>query len=123
MELKAKKIYLSNKELYKEIIISQAKGKLTTEAQRMLILLGKNIIRRFYYQNPDDRLDCLQNGYMQVFKAWQTFDTGKSDNAFSYMTEVFKRGAAKGWNELHKDDGKLVPLEGLNMDGETFERF
>lgn len=104
-QLKAKKIYLSNKELYCEILVSRAKGELTREAEKMLILLGKNIIRKFYYQNPDDRHDCLQTGYTQMFSNWYSFDPNKGSDAFAYFTEVFKRGVAQGWRTLYRTKG------------------
>jgi len=39
-------MYLNNKELYVEIIISKAKGKLTRKAERMLELLGNKTIKK-----------------------------------------------------------------------------
>ncbi len=104
-----KKIYLNNKELYKEIIISKAMGKLTKDAEKMLILLAKNVIKKFYYYRPEDKLDCYQNGLLMMFKFWSNFDEFKSTNAFSYFTEVFKRGAAQGYNQLYKKfDGEYI---------------
>ena len=128
--LKAKnKDYISNKELYCEIVMSKAMGKLSKRAEKMLVLLGKNVIKKFYYTNPDDKHDCMQNGYINMFTNWYSFDENKSDNAFSYYTEIFKRGAAAGWNNLYKlrgdDEGsvKFISLDGTDDDGNRFERF
>ena len=103
--MKKKKIYLNNKQLYKEIIISKEMGKLTKDAQDMFILLGKNVIKKFYYYNPDDKQDCYQQGLLMMFKFWHNFDESKSTNPFGYYTEVFKRGAAAGYNQLYKKVG------------------
>jgi len=129
MELKAKKKYLSNKDLYCELIVSKAKGKLTREAERMLILLAKNVIKKMYYSDPDDKLDCLQTAYLDVFANWYSFDEMKGDNAFAYFTEIIKRGLAKGWNYQYKQKGNdgvridVISLTGYTSDGEQFERF
>lgn len=117
---KKSKEYLSSKDLYCEIIVSKAKGKLTRQAEKMLILLGKNIIKKFYYQNPDDKMDCLQNGYIQMFSNWHSFDELKSENAFAYFTEIFKRGVAAGYNKIYRKKGDdnneviMVSLDGAN---------
>jgi hypothetical protein len=127
MAPKAHKHYLSNKDLYCELIVSKAKGKLTREAEKMLILLTKNVIKKMYYNDYDDRLDCLQTAYLDVFANWYQFDEGKGDNAFSYFTEIIKRGLAKGWNSRYKlkgdPDAKVISLTGYTSDGEQFERF
>lgn len=123
------KAYLSNKDLYCELIVSKAQGRLTRPAEKMIILLGKNIIKKFYYSNPDDRFDCLQNGYIQMFQNWYQFDENKSDNCFSYYTEIFKRGIAAGFNKIHKLKGdnegsiKLISMDGTDENGDRYDRF
>jgi DNA-directed RNA polymerase specialized sigma24 family protein len=123
----AKKKYLSNKDLYCELIVSNAKGKLTREAERMLILLAKNVIKKMYYRDSDDKLDCLQTAYLNVFQNWYNFDENKSDNSFSYFTEIIKRGLAQGWNQQKRKKGDpdaiVISLTGYTSDGEQFERF
>ena len=111
-----KKIYLNNKQLYKEIVISKAMGKLTKDAQNMLILLAKNVIKKFYYYNPDDKFDCYQQGLLMMFRHWYSFDEIKSQNAFAYYTEVFKRGVAAGYNQLYKKvDGEYMFHQSLDF--------
>ena len=118
-----KKQYLNNKDLYKEIIISKEMGKLTKEGERMLYLLGKNIIRRFSYSNPDDRMDCLQEGMLQLYKNWMLFDEFKSNNPFAYYTEVFKRGVAQSFNRNYQKKGdeymskRLISMNGWGEEG------
>jgi len=127
-EIKSKH-YLSNKDLYCEMIVSKEMGKLTKQAEKMLILLTKNVVKKMIYLNHDDRLDCLQTAYVSVFSNWHNFDEQKGDNPFSYFTEVIKRGLALGWNNLYKlrgDDDKTVKvlsLDGYNEDGERYDRF
>ena len=98
------KIYLKNKDLYYEIIVSKGQGKLTRRAELMLYKLAKKIIMKFHYTNPLDREDCLQEGLLQMYKNWNSFDELKTTNAFAYFTEIFKRGSAQGFNSLYKKD-------------------
>jgi DNA-directed RNA polymerase specialized sigma24 family protein len=121
-----KKKYLSNKELYKEIVYSKAAGRLTPQAAQMLMLLGKNVIKKLYYRNPDDKEDCLQEAMYSCFKFWYNFDELKGDNAFAYYTEVIKRGLAKSWNSIHKTKGAdvdIISLTAYDNDGHTYDRF
>jgi DNA-directed RNA polymerase specialized sigma24 family protein len=121
-----KKKYLSNKELYMELVYSKAGGKLTPEAARMLMLLGKNVIKKMYYRNSDDKQDCLQEAMLSCFRFWYNFDELKGDNAFSYFTEVIKRGLAKGWNAHYKTKGadvEIISLSAYDSDGNSYDRF
>ena len=113
-------IYLNNKDLYIEIIVSKAQGKLTRNAEKMLELLAKKTIKKMRYWSNDDKLDCYQSGLLDMFQNWYNFNEEKSVNAFAYFTEVFKRGIAKGFNEIYKKKGdndnliKLISIEGSN---------
>lgn len=113
-------MYLNNKELYIEIIVSKAQGRLTRNAEKMLELLAKKTIRKMRYWSNDDKLDCYQSGLLDMFQNWFNFNEDKSINAFAYFTEIFKRGLAKGWNDLYKKKGdnehliKLISINGAN---------
>jgi len=117
------KHYLSNKDLYCEIIVSQAQGKLTNKAAKMIMVLGKNVVRKMYYKDPDDRHDCLQEAMFDVFKGWHNFDPEKGDNCFAYYTEIIKRGLAKSWNKLHDKNLDFISLQAMNENGDLFDRF
>ncbi len=116
-------IYLKNKDFYNEIIKSKEIDELTPQAQQMMILLANKTIKKMRYYNPIDKEDCLQTGLMIMFSNWRNFDETKSTNAFAYFTEIFKRGIAKGFNELYKLKGdperkiKTVSIQSSN-DGE-----
>ena len=119
----ASKQYLNGKDLYKEIIISKEMGKLTPQAERMLYLLGKNIIKKFSYSNPMDREDSLQEGMLQLYKNWHLFDEKRSSNTFAYYTEIFKRGVAQSFNRNYQKKGdeymskRLVSMSGWGEEG------
>lgn len=113
-------MYLNNKDLYIEIIISKAQGKLTGNAEKMLELLAKKTIKKMRYWSNDDKLDCYQAGLLDMFQNWYNFNEEKSVNAFAYFTEVFKRGIAKGFNQLYLKKGdaeskiRIISIEGSN---------
>jgi len=116
-------MYLKNKEFTAEIIKSKEQGKLTRDAENMLILLANKTIMKMRYYVPQDREDCLQTGLYLLFKNWDQFDPEKSSNAFAYYTEIFKRAIAKGYGELHYLKGdperkmRVISIQGIN-DGE-----
>jgi len=99
------KQYLKNKDLLQEILVSKEKDELTPKAQEMFQLLALRTIRKMHYYNPTDKDDCMQTGLLDMFANWRNFDATKSTNAFAYFTEIFKRGIARGYGELHKKKG------------------
>lgn len=113
-------MYLNNKDLYVEIIVSKALGKLTPRAEKMLLLLANKTIKKLKYWSDDDRMDCYQNGLLDMYQNWYKFDAQKSVNAFAYFTEIFKRGTAQGFNQLYKKKGdndneiKTISIESSN---------
>lgn len=113
--------YLHNKDMYIEIVVSKAQGKLTKEASNMIQILANRTIKKMRYWSEDDRMDCYQSGILDMYDNWYNFSEEKSDgNVFAYFTEIFKRGLAKSFNQLYKKKGdpthsiKLISLEGSN---------
>jgi hypothetical protein len=115
------KQYLKPKDLYIEIIVSKEMGKLTRDAEKYLNLLGKNIMKKFYYKDNDDKLDCYQNGMYQIYKNWYLFDELKGDNPFAYYTEIFKRGVAAGWKEVNKGRNECISMNAIYEDGNDLD--
>jgi hypothetical protein len=113
-------MYLQNKELFIEIVISKAQGKLTNPAKKMLEMLAKKTIKKFRYYNNEDKMDCYQSALLDMFSNWYNFNDEKSDNAFAYFTEIFKRGSAKGLNQIYVKKGdslnqiKIISIESSN---------
>jgi hypothetical protein len=115
------KQYLKPKDLYIEIIVSKEMGRLTRDAEKYLNLLGKNIMKKFYYKDNDDKLDCYQNGMYQIYKNWYLFDELKGDNPFAYYTEIFKRGVAAGWKEVNKGRNECISMNAIYEDGNDLD--
>ena len=59
---KKEKIYLKNKDLYIEIVISKAQGELTPRAQQMLLLLANRAINKFESLHLADKIEYKFNG-------------------------------------------------------------
>ena len=86
----------------------------------MIELLAKKTIKKVRYTHNDDRMDCLQSAYLDMYSNWHNFNEEKSDNAFAYFTEIFKRGIAKSLNQLTLKKGdtkrtiRIVSIESSN---------
>jgi hypothetical protein len=95
-------IPIDGKMMLEETLKSLEQDQLTPELERIFIALGKNIIRKKGkdFKSKDDMMDCLQEGYNALFTRWRSFDINISNNAFAYYTEIFKRGMARGFNEI-----------------------
>ena len=119
IQVAKKKNYLNNKDLYDEIVKSKEDGKLTRDAEKMLVLLAERAIRKLSYVNEDDRQDCLQFALLDLLKYWQNFNP-KYKNAFAYFTEIAKRGYAKGWNKIHPAKYKnTMSIDRINSRGSS----
>lgn len=97
------KHYLNDRQLFKELIISRGKGKLTNKGGRMIILLCDNIWRKFHYRYinmPENGYDVYMYGLEQVLKNWKIFDYNKYDKCMPYLTEIFKRGVSLGFSHV-----------------------
>lgn len=94
--------YLEDSDLYYEIVLSKGKGYLTRKAEHYFELIAKNTIRRKIneYRDEEEMMDCMQHGILIMFENWNNFNEHKYKFALPYLTEVFKRGIAAGFNEI-----------------------
>jgi hypothetical protein len=108
--------YVKNKDLFNEIIISKAQGKLTPVAVDMFIRITAEASKKLKYKDEMDREDCIGYALEDLLKYWKGFNPEKSKNAFAYYTQMTKNGFAKGWKKLHPPKMKqMIPLG--NEDG------
>ena len=102
-----------------EIILSKGIGTLTKKAETMIYNLGNNAIRKKIYVDENMRLDCLQTGFLNMYKKWQNFNPDKTINAFAFFTEIFKRSTTEGkqYIEGHKTSKKgSTPITFISLD-------
>jgi len=122
--------YLTDSELFYEMVVSKGKGKLTRKAEKYLTLIASKLIRRFSYRfkNIDEEKDCEQYGLLVMFEHWYGFDEKKYKTALPYYTEIAKRGMTYQFNELRgrrshqKNYIKFVSLDSSN-DGNGLHNF
>lgn len=102
--MKNKKINKS--ELLYEILISKGTGILTRKAERMLIQLTVNAMRKTSSKEYDiDYHDYEQTAHLIIFSNWWKFNLNVTDNAFAYYTELHKRAIAEARNEIYSLKG------------------
>ena len=114
--------YINDDDLYFEIVLSKGKGHLTKRAEHYIQLIANNTIhkKRQDYKDDDEMMDCLQTGLLIMLENWKYFDERKFNKALPYMTEIFKRAIALGYNEInnikpyHKDKISFVSMSGFN---------
>lgn len=109
--------YVSNKEMHCEMLVSLARGILTRRAAEIFMLIGKGVQKKMYYNNEEDKQDCLSGGVLDMLMHWRNYDPDVTTNAFAYFTEVYKRGAAKTWNKLHPKDVTFMSIDSGGEDG------
>lgn len=97
--------YINNKELTKEAMDSIKLGYRTKRLDEMFILINKNIFSklRHKYNSYDDAHDVMIFGLLKLFENWDLFDPSKG-KAFSYYSEICKRGFVYGLNYVVKQD-------------------
>lgn len=90
-----------------EIILSKGKGKLTKKAEIMMVNLATNAITKPVYHNypEDDKNDMIQTGIFNMLNNFQNFNPDKTNSAFNYFTEVFKRGTNEAYKILYNKKG------------------
>ena len=88
-------VYLSNNDLYNEIIRSRDASVCTPELLNMFILISEKLSSKFNYKCSDDKQDCIWGGVEDAWKYFWAFDPSVSKNAFSYITQIIKNGQSK----------------------------
>lgn len=114
--------YLEDSDLYYEIILSKGKGYLTKRAEFLFVLIADNVIEKIkvkYRLGEEETQDCYQQGVMRLFENWKNFDEKRFNKGLPYVTEIFKRGAYDGINQIrHKKPSqkeiKLISIERSN---------
>lgn len=113
---KKKKHYLNNRDLLEQVLISKDNGALTAQAITMFMLLSERVISRLPYAEDYLREEALAGARMDLILYWNRFDETKSTNAFAYLTQICKMGAAKSFNKVYKY-GKKFKGALISMDG------
>ena len=107
----ATKHYLNGPKFREEMIKSRQQDVLTPVAIEMYMLLVKRISLKLYYKNPKDREDCQSHAYLKFLLYWKSYDSTKSDNAFSYFTQLAKNGMAEQFNRMYNKEMLFISID------------
>ena len=81
---------------------------------------GPNYIETTFSHPVKEIVWVLTRDDLYLSNNWYNFSEEKSTNAFAYFTEIFKRGLAKGYNQIYKKKGdndheiKLISIQNSN---------
>jgi len=109
-----KKKYIQDVLLHKELIISKGKGQRTKKLDSYFVLIANNVFTKLARGIPEFfRHDVYMVGMYDLLKNYHNFNEKKYDDALPFITEVFKRGCAKGYNDLimnKKSKDSTIPI-------------
>lgn len=104
--------YIDQKKLFEEIIKSKQNNQLTPEALRMLMLMANELSKALKFKYEEDKQDCISFAIEDLLRYWRGFNPERSNNAFSYYTQIAKNGLAKGWKKIR---GKSQNIKIINI--------
>lgn len=121
-----KKKYLNNEDLREEILKCKESKIVSDKLGKMFQLLVENVARSFYWENPDDGLDCKANAVFDLcsnfWKYEQFTKDGRENNAFSFCTQIAYFGIAGAHRILHpKKYAGTISLTCLDDNGKSFD--
>ena len=100
-----KKNPVNAKKFTYQILISKGKGKLTRLAEKMIVDLATNAIKKKIYYLQEDKEDALQSSLYTMLTNYLSFNPDKTENAFAYFTEIHKRAIAESINIFYMKKG------------------
>ena len=104
---KQSKNYVEEKDLRYEILVSLNQGFLTEKMTEYIILITKNIHRKFRYKSMDDKYDCYSYSLENLLTNWYHYDPDKYELVLPYMSELAKRGFAMQWMKINKHNKRI----------------
>lgn len=85
----SKKNYVNNADLLVEINDYKTTGIMSEKLGEMLLEIANNFSSRGNFANYTWREDLVADGVLTCIKYLKNFDTNKSSNAFSYITQIY----------------------------------
>jgi len=84
----SKKNYVNNKDLLIEISDYKSSGVMSEKLGGMLLEIANNFSSRGSFAGYTWREDLVADGVLTCIKYLKNFDTNKSSQAFSYITQI-----------------------------------
>lgn len=101
LKVKKQKNYLNNDDLLQQIMLCKVQGSISPNLTNMIQQIANGISKKLYYDNLEDKKDCIQEGITQMLLNYHKFNENKYDNPLAYLSEICKRGMVRSWNEIH----------------------
>ena len=92
--------YITDRELYYQLVVSIGKGENTPELCKMLIKITNNVMLKFRFNMFEDKKDIRQEALYTVLTRVRGFDHNKYDKALPYVTEIIKRAIVLGIQKM-----------------------
>ena len=80
--------YLSNKEMFEELIICQKRNAVSDKLGRMFMILATRYSTKPCFSGYSYRLELVNSGIVACVAALHKFDSAKSENPFAYFTSI-----------------------------------
>jgi len=88
---KKKKNYLNNADMLEELRKSHEQGQMTDKFARMIMLLAERYASRYEYSDYSPHIEDMKSvAYLNIVRAWKSFDVEKGKNPFAYFTQAIK---------------------------------
>lgn len=94
--------YCTNAELLAEIAASRAKGQISSELGRMLMLMVEKISRMPRWKDYSFLDEMRDNAIEMLVSGWFKFDEARSQNPFSYYTSIVQNAFVKVLRERQR---------------------
>ena len=85
----SKKNYVNNVDLLVEINNYKTTGVMSENLGKMLLEIANNFSSKGNFVSYTWREDLVADGVLTCIKYLKNFDTSKSSNAFSYITQIY----------------------------------
>lgn len=123
MAKKRNKQYLNNEDLKEEIIRCKDSKIVSEKLGKMFQQLVDNVARSFYWENPEDGLDCKSNALLDLCSNFWKYNP-ENGQAFAFCTQIAYFGIAGAHRILHpkKYDG-TISLTCLDSNGKSFDMY
>lgn len=109
---KAKKNYIENDDLRRELILSHEKDQVTNELLAMFQLQIEKQMSEFRYKNPDDKHDVASGTLCVVLRKWRSCDYNR-DKPFAWFTRVIYNAMYHYWNKINEKNKLTVSFDSI----------
>ena len=117
--------YLSNKEMYEELVDCQIKDKVSDKLGKMFMILAKRYSTKPNFSGYSYRDEMISNGILACCSALHKFDAKRGNNPFAYYTSIVHNCFIQTLNKERKQQeirDKLLLDENLDPSFGYMER-